>query len=416
MEQKEQQQNQQQQKRQQRTSGLQGENVTGIEEQLFKSPQASKMVASTPGGASHSTPVVRAPETSRVADARQSITTLQIVKDSTGSACRSTSDDQPTSRKLTAVAGSNPTSKKRKSSGIVMQHKYQKALYMLEKIHENVAAGTVHERDEKDKARYMKIVVEYEKMQTDRAATIEAIEAKKRNHSHNEGAHRAITKKAKRSGDAESATPLKQRNFSYVARDHLQSAIIDENSRTPLTVQQKWVEIDVKLSSLVMNYVFDNPEGPHPEFDSSESLRGYRVVKCADQFSLDFLAGCVAKISDTFVGLKLKLIPAKDIPRRPRGRIWLPPMDEPGEMLLRCIKLQNKDIPAIEKWELIKGNQPIRPSNNPMMLAICAESLDALEKADYRLRFGIRKARMRVYGAGELPMGVKLTDDPKSES
>ncbi|XP_036328658.1 uncharacterized protein LOC118740988 [Rhagoletis pomonella] len=262
------------------------------------------------------------------------------------------------------------------------------------------------------KARYMQIVEAYEKMQTDRAAT----EAKKRNHSHNEGAHRALTKKAKRSGYAESATPLKQRNFSYVARDHLQSAIIDENSRAPLAVQQKWVEIEVKLSSLVMNYVLDNPDGPHPEFDSSESLRGYRVVKCAGQFSLDFLAVCVAKISDTFVGMKLKLITAKDIPRRPRGRIWLPPMDELGEKLLRCIKLQNKDIPAVEKWELIKVEEPRKPSNKPMMLAICTESLEALEKADYRLRFGIRKAIMRVYGAGELRMRVKLTDDPKPES
>ncbi|XP_036325146.1 uncharacterized protein LOC118738329 [Rhagoletis pomonella] len=297
------------------------------------------MVASTPGGASHSTPVVQAPETSRVEDARQSITTLQIVKNSTGSACRSTPDEHPPTRKSAAVAGSNPASKKRKPSGVVMRQMYQKALYMFNKIDKNAAAGTVHERDEEDK--------------TDRAATIEATEAKKRNRSHNEGGQGAIAKKAKQGGDAESAAPAKHRYFSDVARDHLQAAIIDENSKTPLAVQQKWVEIDVRLSSLLINYVLDNPEGPHPEFDSSESLRGYRVVKCANQFSLYFFAGCVAKISDTFVGLKLKLIPAKDIPRRPLARIWLPPMDEPGEKLLRCLKLHNKDIPVIEEWELI---------------------------------------------------------------
>ncbi|XP_036318738.1 uncharacterized protein LOC118733455 [Rhagoletis pomonella] len=388
------------------------------------------MVASTPGGASHSTPVVQAPETSRVEDARQSMTTLQIVKNSTGSACRSTPDEQPTTSKSAAVAGSNPASKKRKPSGVVMRQMYQKALYMLNKIDKNAAAGTVHERDEEDKAKYMQIVEEYEKLQKGRAATIEPTEAKKRNRSHNEGGQGAIAKKAKQGGDAESAAPAKHRYFSDVARDHLQAAIIDENSKTPLAVQQKWVEIDVRLSSLVMNYVLDNPEGPHPEFDSSESLRGYRVVKCASQFSLDFLAGCVAKISDTFVGLKLKLNPAKDIPRRPRARIWLPPMGEPGEKLLRCLKLHNKDIPAIEEWELIKVEEPRRPTNKPILLAICAESLDAVEKADYRLCFGIRKARVRVFlgevspveedpgvdGAGELLMGVKLIDDPEPET
>ncbi|XP_017468332.1 PREDICTED: uncharacterized protein LOC108360522 [Rhagoletis zephyria] len=103
-----------------------------------------------------------------------------------------------------------------------------------------------------------------------------------------------------------------------------------------------------------MDYVIDNPEGPHPEFDPSEPLRGYRVIKYADQFSLDFLAGCVAKISDAFEGLNLKLIPAKYIPRRRRARIWLPQIAKPGEKLLRCIKLHNKIIPAIDEWEFIK--------------------------------------------------------------
>ncbi|XP_017471009.1 PREDICTED: uncharacterized protein LOC108362504 [Rhagoletis zephyria] len=320
------------------------------------------MVASTLGGASHSTPVEQAPENGRVEDARQSITTLQIVKNSSGSACRRSPDEQPTTRKSAAVAGSNSAKQQRKPSCVVMRQMYQKALDMLDKIDKNAAAGA-----------------------TDRASTLEATETKKRNRPYNEGGQGAITKKAKQGGDAESAATAKHRYFSDVARDHLQAAIVDENSKTPLAVQQKWVEIDVRLSSLVMNYVLDNPEGPYPEFDSSESLRGYRVVKCADQFSLDFLAGCVAKISDFFVGLKLKLISAKDIPRRPRARIWLPPMDEPGEKLLRCLKLHNKDIPAIEEWELIRVEERRRPTNKNILLAICAESLDALEKADYRL-------------------------------
>ncbi|XP_017481408.1 PREDICTED: uncharacterized protein LOC108370575 [Rhagoletis zephyria] len=130
-----------------------------------------------------------------------------------------------------------------------------------------------------------------------------------------------------------------------------------------------------------MDYILDSPEGPYPEFDSSESLRGYRVIKCAVQFSLDFRAGCVAKISDAFEGLNLKLIPAKDITRRPRARIWLPPIAEPGEKLLWCVKVHNKNIPAIDEWELIKGEEPRKPTNKPILLAICSESSEALAEA-----------------------------------
>ncbi|XP_036340879.1 uncharacterized protein LOC118750260 [Rhagoletis pomonella] len=303
------------------------------------------------------------------------------------------------------------------------------ALYMLDKIERNAAAGRVDERDEEDKRRYMAMVEEYEKFQTERTATMGSSETQKRNKSQNENGNVADRKRLKQGDVAESATSTKHRYFSDFARDHLQTSIIDEGSRTPLAVQQKWVEIDVRLSSLVMDYVLDNPEGSHPEFDSSESLRGYRVIKCVDQFSLDFLAGCVAEISDAFDGLKLKLIPAKDIPRRPRARIWLPPIAEPGEKLLRCVKLHNKNIPAIDEWELIKVEEPREPTNKPIVLAICSESLEALAEAGYKIRFGIRKAKVRVFlrevspveedpgvdGAGELLMGVKLSDEPDQQ-
>lgn len=76
------------------------------------------------------------------------------------------------------------------------------------------------------------------------------------------------------------------------------------------------------------------------------------------------LEGSVAEIRR-----KLKLIPAKDIPKRPRARIWLRPLEELGEKLLRCIKLQNKYVPGIDNWQLIedekpnKSSRPIRPEN-----------------------------------------------------
>lgn len=63
----------------------------------------------------------------------------------------------------------------------------------------------------------------------------------------------------------------------------------------------------------MLSYVFDNPAGPHPEFDSSETFRAHRVIKYADRACLEFLTGSVAKISDVFVDVKLRPIPAKDI-------------------------------------------------------------------------------------------------------
>lgn len=70
--------------------------------------------------------------------------------------------------------------------------------------------------------------------------------------------------------------------------------------------------IDVRLSSLVLSYIID-------------------------------------KIS-FFEGLKLRLLPAKDIPKRPRVRIRMSLLEESGEKLLRYITLQNKSVTGIDDY------------------------------------------------------------------
>ncbi|XP_050339619.1 uncharacterized protein LOC126765931 [Bactrocera neohumeralis] len=309
-----------------------------------------------------------------------------------------------------ALAAKGEIKKKRKKSqNQLRKNRYQRAVFILGKIAKDQAAGTPV--DEAETKRLKAIVEEYEsylkrKQSEPLVENIQESTSQKRNRSTTETPE-TLPKKPRRSeGEQNSATAA--RHFCDVARDSLQVAIIDGNSSSPSTVQERWVEIDVRLSSMVLSYVLDNPAGPHPEFDSSETLRGYRVIKCADQASLDFLTGSVAKISNAFVGLQLRLIPARDIPKRPRARIWLPPLEEPGEKLLRCIKLQNKSIPGIDEWQLIKEEKPNKASR-PILVAICEESIEALKKTDYKISFGIRKARLKIF------QGDKAADEDDTE-
>ncbi|XP_050337718.1 uncharacterized protein LOC126764036 [Bactrocera neohumeralis] len=295
-----------------------------------------------------------------------------------------------------ALAKGEIKKKRKKSQNQLRKNRYQRAVFILGKIAKNQAAGTPV--DEAETKRLKVIVEEYEgylkrKQSEPLVENIQESTSQKRNRSTTE---------------TPETLPKKPRHFCDVARDSLQVAIIDGNSSSLSTVQERWVEIDVRLSSMVLSYVLDNPAGPHPEFDSSETLRGYRVIKCADQASLDFLTGSVAKISNAFVGLQLRLIPARDIPKRPRARIWLPPLEEPGEKLLRCIKLQNKSIPGIDEWQLIKEEKPNKASR-PILVAICEESIEGLKKTDYKISFGIRKARFKIF------QGDKAADEDDTE-
>ncbi|XP_018788385.1 PREDICTED: uncharacterized protein LOC108968680 [Bactrocera latifrons] len=319
---------------------------------------SKETIKSTTGRISNSTPVVTAAETAN-----------PRVEASTSKAAISTNQSP-----LVAKVG-NQRKKRKKTQNQLRKRRYQQAVFILGKKAKDQAAGTPVDEDEIKRLR--RIVEDCER---------------KRPITESQG---TLPKKPRRSeGEQRSSTVA--RHFCDVVRDSLQVAVIDSNSSSPSTVHERWVEIDVRLSSMVLSYVLDNPAGPYPEFDSSETVRGYRVIKCANQSSLDFLTGSVAKISNAFVGLQLSLIPAKDIPKRPHARIWLPPLEDSGEKLLRCIKLQNRAISGINKWQLIKDEKPNKASR-PILVEICDESIEALTKADNKISFGIRKARIKIF-------------------
>ncbi|XP_054745498.1 uncharacterized protein LOC129249854 [Anastrepha obliqua] len=293
----------------------------------------------------------------------------------------------------------------------------QRSLAILGRIRKNETEGKVHPKDETDKARCQKVVDEYLAFQA-----ANRTDAKKRNRSHDETGK--ATKKHKISDQgAVASKPIKR--FSEVARDHLQMALVDETSNRGKPVLDKWSEIEARLSRIVVDHVMANPEGQTPGFDSVEVVRGYCVIKCDDQFSLHFLTNVIGKIQNSWEGLKLKLIPASEIPRRPRARIWAPNMEFDANRLIPYLQAHNRSVPMTD-WSIIKAEAPQRHSRS-FLLLITEESLEPLEKVGNKLQFGIRKTQLKIFrsanpeeeqdevdGANELLTGMQL-DDTESE-
>ncbi|XP_053949361.1 glucose dehydrogenase [FAD, quinone]-like [Anastrepha ludens] len=147
-------------------------------------------------------------------------------------------------------------------------------------ISKHEAEGKTHPKDAVDKARCQKVVNEYVAFQTTQKA-----ETVKRNRSQDESDK--PTKKQKVSVHTASIPKPAKRTFNKVARDHLQIALVDEITNRGKPASEKWSEI-------VVDHVMANPEGQVPGFDSMEVVRGYRVIKCDDQFFLNFLQTVVA--------------------------------------------------------------------------------------------------------------------------
>jgi len=136
------------------------------------------------------------------------------------------------------------------------------------------------------------------------------------------------------------------------------------------------------------------PDGPIPSFDSSDVIRGHRVIRCDDGFSKIFLAECVATIADTWDGLRIRLVHASEIPWRPRARIWLPKGQRDHSRILSCLRAQNLDI-DMSDWSIVNAEEDMKASQSFVFL-INRRCLPQLEAADYKVRYGIRMAKVKV--------------------
>lgn len=271
---------------------------------------------------------------------------------------------------------------------------YSKALFILEKIKRNAAAGVVHKKDGADKTWYEDIVKKFEAIQ----AEPKSEDSAKRIRSPNESLSQAPgAPKRKRTAKPEAVPKMQiKRPLSEVVRDHLHVAMVDDKAPKRLVSADLWTKVEARLSELVMEHVLDG--GTLPCFDSSEVVRGYRVVRCEDQFSRDFLGQIVARISDEWDDSKLGIIPATEIPKRPRARISLPIMKLEAGKLLKCLAMHNPTIP-MNDWQVIKKEEPQKCSQS-FVLLIDEDSLEPLAKLENRLRFGIRHVKIKIYGQG----------------
>ncbi|XP_053968490.1 uncharacterized protein LOC128869916 [Anastrepha ludens] len=250
---------------------------------------------------------------------------------------------------------------KRANKGPSRYKLYQRSIAILGRIRKNEA----------DKARCQKVVDEYLAFQTARKT-----EAKKRNRSQDEN---KMARKKHKISDQGAVDPKLTKQFSEVARDHLQMALVDETSNRGKPVLDKWSEIEARLSRIIADHAMANPEGQSPGFDSVEVVRGCRIIKCDDQYSLHLLTNAIGEIQNSRDGLSLKLIPAIEIPRMPWACIWIPNLEfEANQLIPYLLSALNYSVPTTD-WSIIKAEAPQKHSVS-FLLQITEESLEPLQK------------------------------------
>nr|XP_041633526.1 uncharacterized protein LOC121503289 [Drosophila kikkawai] len=298
-------------------------------------------------------------------------------KTSTPQAARPTTSKAATSQaKATGEHGkSKPwTHQQRKAQA-------SKAHFILAKIARNEKEGKADPRDLADKVRYLAVIEEYERFEKEHPDTLLPPQTK-RNRS--QEVSESAPKRAKDAKGAPRPTTFVKtaKKFSEVARDSLAMALVDELNDDGRLLMEKWEEVETQLAEMVTDKLLSEPTGQSPSFDSSDMVRGHRV-------------DCVARLGKAWKGISIKLVPARDIPRRPRTRIWLPKGLSSHERVLKTLRAMNKGV-DMEDWAILKAEKEMK-SSQPYLFLINQRCLEQLTAADNKVRYGIRKAKVKVF-------------------
>ncbi|XP_070072134.1 uncharacterized protein [Drosophila takahashii] len=235
--------------------------------------------------------------------------------------------------------------------------KVSRARFILGKIAKNEAEGKTDQRDAEDKTRCLAEIADFkEYMRTRREAT--------ETNTKRDRSHEASVSAPKRAKDAQgrprpTSFVKKAKKFSDVARDSLAMAQVDDLHDDGRLLSEKWEEIEVKVADMIAERLSAVPNGPIPSFDSSDMVRGHR-----DQTD--------------------------------QGKV------------LSLLRAQNPEVHT-KDWAILKVEKEIKTSQ-PFLFLINQRCLPQLEKADYTIRYGLRKAKIKVFLA-EPDDGFEEVDD-----
>ncbi|XP_037927424.1 uncharacterized protein LOC119661966 [Teleopsis dalmanni] len=134
-----------------------------------------------------------------------------------------------------------------------------------------------------------------------------------------------------------------------------------------------------------------------------------KLVACKDARSVALYKAAVSKVGEIWPGARLEAVDKKDIPSRPRARVWIPTKQTDPEQILKIIRICNPNLPT-GNWKVVKLEEPVGPTRQAV-LVLNAESLKPLSEAKYVISYGFEKLNLKVYRTDATEEPEKITSD-----
>ena len=205
----------------------------------------------------------------------------------------------------------------------------------------------------------------------------------------------------------------KQLSFAEVAKDRIIIGVLDRNHPEGQIPRAQWRYVEAALALTTFQVLEENPGTP-PSCQDAGWLQGHtKIVACDDERSVELYKAAISKLGEVYPGAKLEAVDFKDIPSRPRARVFVPITPSDPEQIIKLFKLCNPHLPC-DKWKVVKLEEP-RGATRQVVLLLTRESLEPIEKAAGIVSYGFGKVTIKVYRSDAEVDKNRVPDDMEVE-
>ena len=158
--------------------------------------------------------------------------------------------------------------------------------------------------------------------------------------------------------------------YSEVIKLDLRVCIVDLNDSEWRISLTNFNKLENRFIKILDRYGCDNPYSPMPKFSMNERFRGYHIISCDTESTVDFLRKEIVKIDGLWENAKLEVKLLREIPALPKLYMTISMDDEDskdkaafGQMIIRILKRQNPTF-AVDKWKILRIGDTI-PGKGP---------------------------------------------------
>ncbi len=166
--------------------------------------------------------------------------------------------------------------------------------------------------------------------------------------------------------------------------------------------QWKWVQ--AALTNVALEVLLSNP-GPPPSCTDAGWYQGQiKMIACDDERSVQLYKAAIANVGEVYPGARLVAVDKKDIPSRPRARVWIPATPSQPDQIMQLIRACNPNLPT-RGWRFVKAFEDpaaescmeTKRATMQILLLLTKKSLEPLSKSDGEINYGFTKVKVMTH-------------------